>query len=97
MRLDHCEKGYMSQPMPIAMTRKARNAQSEYSARSRVVRLDRKANVIETTKAKNTSAPKWVKLANSRVILVRRDFARGFRVHHSLRRHLARYRTLREQ
>src|ERR1700730_480016 len=65
----YCEKGYINQPTPIATSRKARNAHRVYFARSVAPRLERNAKVMETTRAKNNSAPKWVRLANREIIL----------------------------
>src|SRR5580704_5658499 len=54
----YCEKGYISQPIPTATSRKARNAHRVYFARSVISRLERNAKVSETTSAKNKRAPK---------------------------------------
>ena len=55
-RSGYCEKGYISQPIPIATNRNARNAHKKYFTRSGVSRFDRNANVMETAIAKNASA-----------------------------------------
>jgi len=65
------EKGYISQPIPTATKMKARKAHSVYFMRSRSVRLERNAKVIDTTSAKNIIAPKWVRLPNRALILDR--------------------------
>src|SRR6202043_968705 len=67
----YCEKGYISQPIPIATSRKARNAHRVYFTRSVVPRLERNAKVRDTTSAKNNSAPKWLRLPNKTFILLR--------------------------
>ena len=55
-RKTYCVNGYMSQPMPIATTRKATNAHTIYCTRSDVSRLDRNAKVTDTTSAKKVNA-----------------------------------------
>src|SRR5258706_9432540 len=52
-RNDYCEKGYISQPIPIATARNARKAQAKYFARSTAPRLDRNANVRDTASEKS--------------------------------------------
>ena len=59
-RNDYCEKGYISQPIPIATRRNARNAHAKYFARSTAPRLDRYANVSDTTSEKSVRASKCV-------------------------------------
>src|SRR5258706_6390607 len=44
-RNHYCEKGYISQPIPMATRRNARKAHAKYFARSSARRLDRNANV----------------------------------------------------
>src|ERR1700674_3443193 len=55
-RNDYRENGYITQPIPIATKRNASNAQAKYFARSIAPRLDRNANVADTTRAKNAKA-----------------------------------------
>jgi hypothetical protein len=55
-RSDYRENGYISQPIPIATRRKARNDHKTYFARSGAFCFDRNANVTDTTNAKNASA-----------------------------------------
>src|ERR1700730_10053737 len=55
-RNDYCEKGYISQPIPIATSRNARKAKAKYFARSTVSCLDRNANVADTARAKSARA-----------------------------------------
>src|ERR1700680_1532234 len=52
-RNDYRENGYITQPLPIATKRNARNAHAKYLARSVVPRLDRNAKVADTTSAKS--------------------------------------------
>ena len=59
-RRGYREKGYISHPMPTATSKKATKAHAVYFTRSMEPRLERNANVTETVRAKNTSAPKWV-------------------------------------
>src|SRR5579863_10301664 len=66
----YCEKGYISQPIPTATSKKARNAHRVYFRRSVELCLERNAKVNETTIAKNKSAPKWVRLLKKVFILV---------------------------
>ncbi len=55
-RNDYCENGYISQPIPMATKRNARNAHAKYFARSDAPRLDRNAKLTDTASAKNAKA-----------------------------------------
>src|SRR5712672_1267767 len=55
-RNNYCEKGYISQPIPIATRRNARKAHAKYFARSAAPRLDRNANVRDTASEKSARA-----------------------------------------
>ena len=53
---NYCENGYISQPIPIATTKKARSDQRAYLQRSEATGFDRKAKRTETTRAKKAKA-----------------------------------------
>jgi hypothetical protein len=52
----YCENGYISQPIPTATSKNARNAHKTYLVRSEAPRLERNANVSDTNRAKSNSA-----------------------------------------
>ena len=55
-RSGYRESGYISQPIPTAISRNAKNAHRIYFTRSEALFFERNANVTDTATAKNNKA-----------------------------------------